>query len=861
MAVTPRLADGKAGMAVSDPNDALKRIVLPLRLTLAGLWAERITRAFWPLWVVVLVTLSALAFGVQDHVSIEYVWAAGGIALTGAIASVIYGSRVFRAPTRTEALVRLDSRLPGNPIAALTDQQAIGGDDPASLAVWRAHQARMAGRAAQAKPVQPDLRLSSRDPFALRYVALTAFVMALLFGSVWRVTSVAALAPGGAAGLAAGPTWEGWAQPPAYTGKPTLYLNEVTAETLDLPVGTRLQFRLYGEVGALTLTETVSGTPPATEAVDPVQTVARDFELRTSGTVTIDGPGGKSWALTALPDAAPSITVEGEIGREADGRFRQGFATKDDYGVVTGQVSIALDMTALDRRFGLEADPEPREPVVLDLPMPVTGDRAAFSETLIDDLSQHPFANLPVMMTFSAADAAGQIGSAEPYPVVLPGKRFFDPLAAALIEMRRDLLWTRSNAPRAAQILKAITHKPEEFIRNQRAYLRLRVVMRQLDTDKADLSPEKRDEISEELWQIALLVEEGDLASAMERLRRAQDRLDEAIKNGASPEEIDELMQEMREALNDYMRQLAEEAERNPDSQLSENMEGMEMSGDQLQQMLDELQKLMEEGRTAEAMEMMEMLRQLMENMQVTQGEGGQGQGQGQGNQAMRELGEALRDQQGLSDDAFRDLQDGQQGGQQPGEQPGQPGDQQGEQDGEQNGQGEGQGQGRSLAERQQDLRDRLGQLGRGQLPGEGSERGEAGRQELDRAGRAMREAEDALRNGDLPGALDRQAEALEALREGMRNFGEALAEEQREQQQNGDQGEAFGRADPNSQRDPLGREPGDSARIGSDRNMLQGEDVYRRAQDLLDEIRRRTGDQLRPEAERDYLKRLLDQF
>ncbi|MFN4130908.1 MAG: DUF4175 family protein, partial [Paracoccaceae bacterium] len=47
----------------------------------------------------------------------------------------------------------------------------------------------------------------------------------------------------------------------------------------------------------------------------------------------------------------------------------------------------------------------------------------------------------------------------------------------------------------------------------------------------------------------------------------------------------------------------------------------------------------------------------------------------------------------------------------------------------------------------------------------------------------------------------------------------------------------------------------------GSDRNMLQGEDVYRRAQDLLDEIRRRTGDQQRPEAERDYLRRLLDMF
>ena len=123
--------------------------------------------------------------------------------------------------------------------------------------------------------------------------------------------------------------------------------------------------------------------------------------------------------------------------------------------------------------------------------------------------------------------------------------------------MRRDLLWYRANAPRSVQILKAVTHRPEGFIRNERAYLRLRVVMRDLDSATAGLTPEARDVMADELWEIALLVEEGDLASALQRLQRAQDRLDEAIRNGADPSEIDELMQEMREALNDYMQQLA----------------------------------------------------------------------------------------------------------------------------------------------------------------------------------------------------------------------------------------------------------------------------------------------------------------
>ncbi len=246
--------------------------------------------------------------------------------------------------------------------------------------------------------------------------------------------------------------------------------------------------------------------------------------------------------------------------------MQQPFTATDDYGVVGGQATIALDLPAIERRYGLAVDPEPRDPIVLDLPMPITGDRTEFTEALIDDLSKHPFANLPVTITLAATDALGQTGTAEPLSAVLPGRRFFDPLAAALIETRRDLLWSTANAPRSAQILKAVTHKPEGFIRNERAYLRLRVLMRSLDADAANLQPAARDAIADELWEIALLVEEGDLASALERLRRAQDRLDEAIKNGADQSEIDQLMSELREALNDYMRQLAEEVGPQPGS-------------------------------------------------------------------------------------------------------------------------------------------------------------------------------------------------------------------------------------------------------------------------------------------------------
>ncbi len=878
----------------------LKRLHWPLRLTRAGMLAERITRGFWPVWTILFVLMAALGFGAQDVLAVEIVWLGGLLAITGLIWAVVAGVRQFRVPTVDEALARLDARLPGQPIAALTDAQALGQGDTGTSAVWRTHLARMADRAARARADAPDLRVASRDPFALRYVAATAVVLAVIFGSIWRLADVSAIAKGGVpvAG-ATGPTWEAWIEPPAYTGKPSLYLNKIEAAALEVPEGSRATLRLYGTAEEISVTETVSGQAAAApDAAAPATTVrAVEFEIARSGNVTIDGAGGRSFDLTVLPDAPPTVAFEGDIKREADGTMSQPFKAGDDYAVTAGRATVTLDIAAMDRRYGLAADPEPQEDITYDLPMPITGSRAEFTEALVEDASKHPWANLPVKMTLEVTDGRGQAGKSETRSLPLPGRRFFDPLASAVIEMRRDLLWTRANGPRVAQILRALTFEPEGFMKNERAFLMLRVAMRRLDAGLAQgmLSPAIRDEMAEALWEIAVLIEDSGLSDALARMQQAQERLSEAIRNGASPAEIQKLMNELKDATDNYIEQLAQNMENKGDGtderdQQAQN-EGQQITGDQIQQMMDEIQKLMEEGRMAEAQELLDQLSRMMENLQVTQGQGGEGQ-DGPGGKAMKNLQDTLKRQQGLSDDSFRDLQNqfsqGQPGEGQPGQQPGQDQQQPGQQ-GQNGQQGDGQGQGQdgvtqnspdqngqgqpgqnngtgqqpqgSLADRQQALREQLRQQQQGQLPGEGSDEGKAARQALDQAGRAMDEAEQALRDGDLSGALDKQAEAIENLREGMRSMGDALAQNQQQQRQPGQQGEAFGDAGRELPRDPLGRSSGTSGRIGTDEKLLQGEDVYRRARDILDELRRRSGDQSRPKPELDYLKRLLGPF
>ncbi len=852
-------------------DEALKALIWPLRLTRLGMVGERATRAFWPFWSVILLILAGLAFGLHDMLSRAGLWVALACAMLAVLWALVFGIRAFRWPGLAEAAERLDHTLPGRPIAALSDRQAIGTGDSASEAVWRAHVARMARHVQGVRPAPADLRVSRRDPYGLRYVAVIAFVAALAFGSLWRVAELPGAATGGGAALAAGPAWEGWIEPPAYTGKPGLYLNDIAAGSLSVPRDSRVTLRLYGEVGALSIAQTVSGEPVRQGGAEGP--AAHGFEITQPGKIAIEGPGGRAWQIAISPDAPPVVAFEGAIQRQADGTMRQGFTARDDYGVEDGAVTITLDETRLDRRHGLAAAPEPREPIVLDLPMPITGDRRDFSESIVENLSKHPWVGLPVEMTITARDALGQQGQSAPLAVALPGRRFFDPLASAIVEQRRDLLWTRQNGRRVAQILRAISYQPDGLFRDMSDYLKLRVAIRELEAGiAAGLSVDARDRVAEGLWNIAVSIEEGDLSSALERLRRAQDRLSEAMRKGASDDEIAALMEEMRQAMQDYMRQLAQEQQEQGNQQAQNPQDMQQITGAQLQQMLDRMQELMEQGRMAEARQLLDQLNQMMQNMQVTQGPGQQ---QSPGQQSMEGLAETLRDQQGLSDQAFRDLQEQFNGGAQAGRSgenegrnggagrgqshEGQQGEGEGQQGGDPGARGRQPGQpGQSLAERQQALREELRRQQQG-LPGLGGERGEATREALDRAGRAMDRAERALRDDDLPGALDNQSEAMEALREGMRSLGEALAQQQ---QQQGSQGLAMGQGNPEgTQRDPLGRESGAQGAVGSDGNMLGGEDTRDRAQELLDELRRRSSDRTRPELELDYLRRLLERF
>lgn len=204
---------GQARQPDALPSAARRAVAL----TLAGMWWERLARAFWVPVTLAMLAGAALALGLVAALPPQ---ALGWISVIWALAflaSLAAGWMRFHRPTRAEALLRVDASLAGRPLSALGDRMVLGG--PEAEALWRAHLNAAHRAAARARRAVPDAGLPRRDPFALRLVGLTALAMALLFGGAGPVgQGLGALAASWAPSprgpdepVATVPAWEGWA--------------------------------------------------------------------------------------------------------------------------------------------------------------------------------------------------------------------------------------------------------------------------------------------------------------------------------------------------------------------------------------------------------------------------------------------------------------------------------------------------------------------------------------------------------------------------------------------------------------------------------------------------------------------------
>jgi uncharacterized protein (TIGR02302 family) len=836
----------------------------------ALLW-ERV----WPaLWAPITVTLAFLiASWLGLWLDLPALWRQIGVVGFGlALLASFYPLLRVSAPARDAALDRLDRAAAADhrPARAYEDSLALGGADPTSRALWDLHRKRAERAIARLSVAPPRPNMPHRDPRALRAAALLAAVAALFVAGPEAGGRIAAafdwrgpVEPGAMFRV------DGWIDPPLYTRLPPLMIDLAAGEQrLKAPVGSTLVIRVAGR-GEAQL-QPGSGLSPL-KAADDQKPDLRETRFKLTGSTELGirtgMTGGMRLAIEAIPDRAPEVAASAPPEVNARGTFSLAYTMKDDYGISAAE-GLVEKPDSVGRRSLV---PPPR--IGLTLP---TDHRSGEETKAAIDLTEHPWAGARVKITLLAKDEAGQEGRSAAIDFTLPQRPFTKPLAKALVEQRRNIILDPDNRRPVQIALDSLLIAADRFTPEWGVFLGLRSAanrFRRARTD-ADLT-----EVAEWLWAMALQIEDGDLSDAERQLRAAQERLREAMERGAGEQEIARLAEELRQAMDRFLREFAERMQREPqDNQQSSRAPDRTISQDDLNRMLNEMQDAMRRGDMAEAQRLLDQLKNILENLRTARPNSRMSDPMAREmNRQMEEMDNMIREQQQLRDETFRQGQNRRDGArqnqrqgqrqqrgpgqrQQPGQQ-GQQGDegQEGEQDGAENGQ-DGQG-GQGLSRRQQALRERLQEMQR-RMRGMGMQ----GEQGLSEAEGAMRDAEGQLGQGREGGAVESQGRALEGLQRGMQGMAQQMQRMMGQNEGNEEGGEPGGPGNPQGRAqndprndDPLGR-PTRSREFSDGRVRIPGanESAVERARRILEELRRKLGDPTRPQEELDYFERLL---
>jgi uncharacterized protein (TIGR02302 family) len=772
----------------------------------------------------------------------------------------------FRWPSREEGLSRLDrgSGIRHRPATALTDTLAT--QDPVAQALWQEQRERTLASIKRIRAGLPSPRLPIHDPWALRALVVVMMVAAYIAAGDERLLRTEAAFDWNGVLSPANVRVDAWVTPPLYTGKPPIILSAANKEAavpaagpLPVPAGSKLIVRSSGGSLDVVAGGGVTEAVPAEQA--PKGTNERHFTIAGDGTVHVRAPSGQpQWRFTATPDRAPTISLAKDPERQARGSLQLSYKLEDDYGVTEAQAHFAARLGDAPKAFAEEGSAEPRplfDPPQFPLVLPNARTRNGVGQT-VKDLSEDPYAGADVTLTLTAKDEAGNEGRSEPFNMRLPERLFTKPLARALIEQRRILALDANQNSQVYAALDALLIAPELFTPEAGQYLGLHSVARQLEAAHTD---DALREVVASLWSLAVTIEDGDITDVDKALRAAQDALKQALERGASDEEIKKLTENLRAALDNFMRQLAERLLNNP-QQLARPLDPNTkvMRQQDLNNMIERMERLSRSGDKEAAKQLLEQLQEMLENMQMAQpGQSGDGDME----QALNELGDMIRKQQQLRDKTFKQGQDSRRDRMR-----GKQGDQ---------GMDDLQQDQQSLRDRLQKLQQELAKRGMGQgQRGEKGNRGQQGQQGqqgdqadqgdgedgLGQADSAMGDAGSRLGEGNAEGAVDSQGKALDALRKGAQSLADAMQQGEGQGQPGDGPGNRAGRQQSGGhQSDPLGR-PLHGREFGDDFSVkIPGEIDVQRVRRILEELRRRLADPQRPQIELDYLERLLKDY
>lgn len=826
---------------------------------------ESLWRGLWPALMLIAAFVALALFGLLPMLP-GWMHAIVLAGMLGGLAVLLWrGLRKLAVPEHADARRRLEraSGLDHRPLQTLDDRMAEGIGDAGTESLWREHRTRMLDAASDLRVGLPQPGVAARDPLALRFAVALLVVIAAMIG--WPDAGDrfrTALIPDFSIGMSADTAkLELWITPPAYTGQPPIFPQTLgraatlSAEqilpaqgepvvpaplpVIQVPAGSTLTARISGGSGTAELIRGETRAP--FERVD-ARNASIAVPIEGSGRLAVvrDGDVLGDWRVELVPDNPPVVAFGSTPTATERKALMITYTAGDDYGLerVGAEIRRSYERGTL---IG-------KEVVALDLALPGPGPTTA-KETSYHDLTPHRWAGMPVVVRLKAVDGIGQTAFSEDVPLVLPEREFRHPVARAIIEQRKRLTNEPERRDTVIRALGEIASRPGTYQDRTVTFLALSAAFSRLIHERGD---EAIDPVGDLLWETALGVEDGRLSIAERELRRAQQDLAEALARNAPDQELERLMSELQRALDQFMRELAQQLRNRPDQQqampFDPRMRLLESTD--LQRMMEQIRDLLRSGARDAARQMLAQLRNLLENLRTGRPMQANPQAQA-GNQAMQELQKLIQRQSELMNRSFRQSQSR-------GSRP-QPGNSR-----------QGAMTQREIQQALKRLREALRRMGvrpgEGEGPGQGKKPGQGGRpgqgggpgQAFEQADQNMGDAARALDRNAPGDSVDPQGRAIEALQRAGRGVVQQMMNQMGRRN-----GIGFNQPfNPMQQRrDPLGRYMPNPQGLDTRDLMIPDESSVERAQQILQELRRRAGQRQRPQIELDYIDRLLRRF
>ncbi len=515
------------------------------------------------------------------------------------------------------------SRLRHQPLATLGDRPArlgpagAGPDGGAAALVWQAHLRRTEASLDRLAAGRPILPVRAYDRFGvLGALAGGTLVALLLAGADAPLRIASGLWPGLEIPLGPRPVLQAWITPPDYAGGAPIFLIDPHGH-YEVAAGAELALSLTGLDGR---PQVGAGAPVALQRLSAGSWSAR-LALSATTRVTVRGAGYAlaDWDVVVQPSLAPEVSWSAAPGPspEEPERTRLPWSVSHRYGVRGMVAELRL------------ATPAPGAAVrLLQIPIPLPGTPTAAHGVALPDLVANPWAGEAVVARLVATDVAGRTGRSAEARFTLPARTFRNPLARAVLDVRRRLALGREGAADAADDLQALGDTPGEFARDSSLFLNLAAdagLLRLRDAGDGRL-----DEVSGRLWQLALALEDGmhnDRAGARAAfaVRAAQDRLAEQLEHmrqlgdkGQTQPEQDELrarIAALSAAIARRMQALAAQAAH--DHTAMPAIPDPSLGAQDLDRMLQRMQAAAANGHAEQAMRQLSQMQAMLDHMRV----------------------------------------------------------------------------------------------------------------------------------------------------------------------------------------------------------------------------------------------------